>query len=152
MQFHNFKIVYKRYAGLYFALCIDLADNELLHLEVIIPWVSWSTCWWRLSTNTSAMCASWTLSSTSIKSTGSSTSSWWEGRCAKPPSPSSRTQSNYWRSKNDLYVLTFLFTPCLNELELWRLLGFNWVQADIWKGTWQNVPFLCHLFIDIQNN
>ena len=32
MQFHNFKIIYKRYAGLYFALCIDLNDNELLHL------------------------------------------------------------------------------------------------------------------------
>ncbi len=26
-QFHNFKIIYKRYAGLYFALCIDVNDN-----------------------------------------------------------------------------------------------------------------------------
>jgi hypothetical protein len=34
MKFHNFKIVYKRYAGLYFALCIDLTNNELMHLEV----------------------------------------------------------------------------------------------------------------------
>lgn len=33
-QFHNFKIVYKRYQGLYFAICIDISDNELLHLEV----------------------------------------------------------------------------------------------------------------------
>ena len=34
MKFHNFKIVYKRYAGLYFALCIDITNNELMHLEV----------------------------------------------------------------------------------------------------------------------
>lgn len=32
IQFHNFKIVYKRYQGLYFAVCIDINDNELLHL------------------------------------------------------------------------------------------------------------------------
>ena len=36
-QFHNFKIVYKRYQGLYFAVCIDVNDNELLHLEVKVP-------------------------------------------------------------------------------------------------------------------
>jgi hypothetical protein len=36
-QFHNFKIVYKRYQGLYFAVCIDINDNELLHLEVVPP-------------------------------------------------------------------------------------------------------------------
>lgn len=33
-QFRNFKIIYKRYAGLYFALCVDINDNELTHLEV----------------------------------------------------------------------------------------------------------------------
>lgn len=33
-QFRNFKIIYKRYAGLYFALCVDINDNELTYLEV----------------------------------------------------------------------------------------------------------------------
>jgi hypothetical protein len=31
-KFRNFKIIYKRYAGLYFALCVDINDNELTHL------------------------------------------------------------------------------------------------------------------------
>ena len=33
-KFRNYKIIYKRYAGLYFALCVDLNDNELTCLEV----------------------------------------------------------------------------------------------------------------------
>lgn len=40
IQFHNFKIVYKRYQGLYFAVCIDINDNELLHLEVSLSYNS----------------------------------------------------------------------------------------------------------------
>jgi len=35
LEFRNFKIIYKRYAGLYFALCVDINDNELTHLELI---------------------------------------------------------------------------------------------------------------------
>ncbi|CEG00281.1 Adaptor protein complex, sigma subunit [Ostreococcus tauri] len=31
----NSKIVYRRYAGLFFSLCVDLNDNELTHLESI---------------------------------------------------------------------------------------------------------------------
>lgn len=34
IQFRNHKIVYRRYAGLYFTLCIDQGDNELSTLEV----------------------------------------------------------------------------------------------------------------------
>lgn len=34
-QFHTYKLVYRRYAGLYFTLCIDQADNELVYLETI---------------------------------------------------------------------------------------------------------------------
>lgn len=34
-QWNNFKIVYKRYAGLYFSACIDANDNELAYLEII---------------------------------------------------------------------------------------------------------------------
>ena len=29
------KIIYKRYAGLFFALCVDINDNELTCLEFI---------------------------------------------------------------------------------------------------------------------
>jgi len=35
IEFLNFKIVYKRFAGLYFIFCIDYNDNELSHLELI---------------------------------------------------------------------------------------------------------------------
>ena len=35
LEFRNYKIIYKRYAGLYFALCVDLNDNELTCLEFI---------------------------------------------------------------------------------------------------------------------
>ena len=31
----NYKIVYKRFAGLYFLFCVDFDDNELIHLELI---------------------------------------------------------------------------------------------------------------------
>ena len=35
MQFRNYKIVYRRYAGLFFCLCVDANDNELAYLEAI---------------------------------------------------------------------------------------------------------------------
>ena len=34
-QFRNFKIVYRRYAGLYFCFCVDVHDNNLYYLEAI---------------------------------------------------------------------------------------------------------------------
>ena len=34
-QFRNYKVVYKRYAGLFFCLCVDINDNELAYLEAI---------------------------------------------------------------------------------------------------------------------
>jgi Clathrin adaptor complex small chain len=35
VQFRNYKIVYRRYAGLFFCLCVDANDNELACLEAI---------------------------------------------------------------------------------------------------------------------
>lgn len=35
MQFRNDKIVYRRYAGLFFCVCVDSNDNELAYLEAI---------------------------------------------------------------------------------------------------------------------
>jgi hypothetical protein len=35
LEFRNHKIVYRRYAGLYFTLCVDQNDNELSMLEFI---------------------------------------------------------------------------------------------------------------------
>ena len=35
VQFRTYKIVYRRYAGLFFTLCVDVSDNELLYLEAI---------------------------------------------------------------------------------------------------------------------
>ncbi len=35
IEFLNYKIVYKRFAGLFFMFCIDYTDNELSHLELI---------------------------------------------------------------------------------------------------------------------
>ena len=35
VEFRNFKIVYRRYAGLYFCICVDIADNNLIYLEAI---------------------------------------------------------------------------------------------------------------------
>lgn len=35
VEFRNFKIVYRRYAGLFFCFCVDLNDNELAYLEAI---------------------------------------------------------------------------------------------------------------------
>jgi len=34
-QFRNYKIIYKRYAGLFFCFCVDTNDNELAYLELI---------------------------------------------------------------------------------------------------------------------
>lgn len=34
-QFKANKVVYRRYAGLFFAMCIDVTDNELAYLESI---------------------------------------------------------------------------------------------------------------------
>lgn len=35
MQFKTYKIVYRRYAGLFFSVGIDVSDNELTALEAI---------------------------------------------------------------------------------------------------------------------
>ncbi|GAB4817401.1 hypothetical protein N2152v2_004447 [Parachlorella kessleri] len=35
LEYKAYKIVYRRYAGLYFIFCIDVTDNELLYLESI---------------------------------------------------------------------------------------------------------------------
>jgi len=35
VEFRSYKIVYKRYAGLFFCLCVDTNDNELAYLEAI---------------------------------------------------------------------------------------------------------------------
>ena len=35
LEFRNYKIIYKRYAGLFFAVCVDINDNELTCLEFI---------------------------------------------------------------------------------------------------------------------
>ncbi|KAG6917161.1 AP-2 complex subunit sigma [Tephrocybe rancida] len=34
-MFRNYKVVYRRYAGLFFCLCVDANDNELAYLEAI---------------------------------------------------------------------------------------------------------------------
>lgn len=35
VEFRNYKLVYRRYAGLFFCVCIDQQDNELAHLEAV---------------------------------------------------------------------------------------------------------------------
>ncbi|KAJ1922259.1 AP-2 complex subunit sigma [Mycoemilia scoparia] len=35
VEFQNYKIVYRRYAGLFFCFCVDANDNELAYLEAI---------------------------------------------------------------------------------------------------------------------
>nr|XP_054599462.1 AP-2 complex subunit sigma-like [Nothobranchius furzeri] len=32
VEFRNFKIIYRRYAGLYFCICVDVTDNNLAYL------------------------------------------------------------------------------------------------------------------------
>ena len=34
-QFRTSKVIYRRYAGLFFSICVDLTDNELVYLESI---------------------------------------------------------------------------------------------------------------------
>merc|ERR1711917_192733 len=35
VEFRNYKIIYRRYAGLFFCLCVDIEDNNLMYLEAI---------------------------------------------------------------------------------------------------------------------
>ncbi|CAJ0762844.1 18952_t:CDS:2 [Entrophospora sp. SA101] len=35
VEFQNYKIIYRRYAGLFFCVCVDANDNELSYLEAI---------------------------------------------------------------------------------------------------------------------
>lgn len=35
VNFRNFKIVYRRYVGLYFCMCVDMHDNNLYYLEAV---------------------------------------------------------------------------------------------------------------------
>jgi hypothetical protein len=46
-QFRNDKIVYRRYAGLFFCVCVDSNDNELAYLEAIHLFVEVLGAYWR---------------------------------------------------------------------------------------------------------
>ena len=35
LEYRNYKIIYRRYAGLFFSMCVDMNDNELAILELI---------------------------------------------------------------------------------------------------------------------
>jgi AP-2 complex subunit sigma-1 len=35
LQFRQYKIVYRQYAGLFFCLCVDVNDNNLAYMEAI---------------------------------------------------------------------------------------------------------------------
>lgn len=35
VEYRSWKIVYRRYAGLYFSFCVDVSDNEMAYLELI---------------------------------------------------------------------------------------------------------------------
>lgn len=35
IEFRNYKLVYRRYAGLYFTFCLDVNDNELVYYESV---------------------------------------------------------------------------------------------------------------------
>ncbi len=35
LEFRNFKVIYRRYAGLFFSVCVDVEDNELTLLEIV---------------------------------------------------------------------------------------------------------------------
>ena len=35
VEFRSYKIIYRRYAGLYFCICVDVNDNNLAYLEAI---------------------------------------------------------------------------------------------------------------------
>ncbi|KAI3656273.1 hypothetical protein MP638_000219 [Amoeboaphelidium occidentale] len=35
VEFRNFQLVYRRYAGLFFCFCVDASDNEFAYLEAI---------------------------------------------------------------------------------------------------------------------
>ena len=35
LQFKAHKVIYRRYAGLFFVLCVDVTDNELAYLESV---------------------------------------------------------------------------------------------------------------------
>lgn len=75
MQFRNYKIVYRRYAGLFFCVCVDANDNELAYLEAIHLFVEIlgppqprevrpATDSWPLQIPSSTMYASWISFST----------------------------------------------------------------------------------------
>uniref|UniRef100_A0A7S2VYS3 AP complex subunit sigma n=1 Tax=Eucampia antarctica TaxID=49252 RepID=A0A7S2VYS3_9STRA len=35
IEYNNYKLIYRRYAGLFFTIAVDIADNELSYLETI---------------------------------------------------------------------------------------------------------------------
>ena len=92
VEHRNLKLVYRRYASLYFCLAVDDTENELIVLEIIQHYV-------RSSTSTSETCASSTSSSLSqgvlhpgrgagggeLQEAGEAHVGWW------------RTRTSWWR-------------------------------------------------------
>nr|XP_061830630.1 AP-1 complex subunit sigma-2 isoform X2 [Nerophis lumbriciformis] len=74
LEWRDLKIVYKRYASLYFCCAVEDQDNELITLEIIHRYVELLD-----------KCVSWISSSTSRRPTSSWMSSCWVGKPRKPP-------------------------------------------------------------------
>ncbi|XP_070408076.1 AP-2 complex subunit sigma-like [Nothobranchius furzeri] len=56
VEFRNFKIIYRRYAGLYFCICVDVTDNNLAYLFTQIT----SNCTFPLSPMRCLSCSCYT--------------------------------------------------------------------------------------------
>ena len=45
VEFRSYKVIYRRYAGLYFCICVDVGDNNLAYLEGIHNFVEVLRVW-----------------------------------------------------------------------------------------------------------
>lgn len=81
-QFRNYKVIYRRYAGLFFCVCVDANDNELAYLEAIHLFVEiLGACRSSYRLSSVLTLAVQTRSSTTC---ANSTSSLTSTRCARP--------------------------------------------------------------------
>ncbi|XP_051813747.1 AP-2 complex subunit sigma [Acanthochromis polyacanthus] len=86
VEFRNFKIIYRRYAGLYFCICVDVTDNNLAYLEGIHNFVE-------VLNEYFTTCVNWTLCSTSTRCTPWWMRCSWQERSERPVRPRSSSSS-----------------------------------------------------------
>ena len=109
IEFNSYKLIYRRYASLFFTIAMDIADSELSYLEMVHLFVE------LLDSFFSNVCELDIVFNFSKVYIASWMNSCWRGKWKNPASEKFSTESNFWKrwNKNNRSFSKHYFTSSL---------------------------------------